>query len=384
MAIIDEKIQGFLRTEISLTRLDLIKVAVPLKEPFRSAIGTRTERLALLVAWFDREGNWGIGECSCRPDPFFNGEFVDGAVAVIRDFIFPLLPPGVSLSEIDRVLCKVRNWNFTRAAVLDAALDLLRRTGHPDLLDTMPGERLTRIPVGISLGLFTKPQQAVQRVREAVQEGYHRVKLKISPLMNCESLAAIRDEFPELHLGFDANGSFTQDDLDFISGLAKFNPVMVEQPFAPHRLDLCRKLKQKTPDLKICLDESITGIGDLITAHQIHALDQLNIKPGRVGGAIETMRILDACKGHGIPVWVGGMFETGVGRLANLRVASRLPEATAHDLSPSIRYFERDVVRRPLAMDADGFISLDDDSPVDLDEDGLNEFQVDKWTLEKR
>ncbi|MFQ5674436.1 MAG: o-succinylbenzoate synthase [bacterium] len=361
-----------------------MKVTVPLKEPFRSAIGIRNDRLALFVIWFDKHGNWGIGECSCRPDPFFNGEFLDGAVAVIRDFIFPLLPAAASLAEINRALGKIRNWPFTRAAVLDAALDLLRRTGHPDLLDAMPGERVVRIPVGISLGLFASPGQAVQRVRRAVEEGYRRVKLKISPSMDWATLAAIRSEFPQLHLGFDANGSFTADDLDFLFGLAKFDPVMVEQPFAPHRLDLCVKLKQKTPDLKICLDESISSIGELITAHQVHAFDELNVKPGRLGGAIETVRILAACKERGIPAWVGGMFETGVGRLANLRVASCLPDAQAHDLSPASRYFARDVVKQPVTMDADGFIELRDDSPIELDNQALAEFQTDKWTLAKK
>ena len=366
---------------VDLARLEVLQLHLPQVEPFRSAIGTRLERQALFVRWENRRGEWGIGECSCRPDPFFSGEFVAGAQEVLRRYIAPLLPQECSLRELEQALHRVRGWPFTVSAVLDAAFDLTRRQGRPDALDLHPNDTVDRIPVGISLGLFETPEAAVERVDRAVARGYHRVKLKIAPSMNLRTLHAVRESHPDLYLSFDANGSFRQEDLQTVAALARLRPKVIEQPFSPDRLDLCLDLKAQAPDLRICLDESLDGIGSLITAHRLGALDEVNIKPGRFGGVIETCRVLDFCSREKLPAWVGGMFESGVGRLANLRVAARLPGAAAHDLSPSSRYFTRDVVRDPIVMDADGTIDLRDDSPVDLDEETMHELTVERFEL---
>lgn len=384
---IDELILRFGATPVSLARLELSVVLVPQVEAFRSAVGVRTQRRALFVRWVDADGAWGIGECSCRPDPFFSGEFVDGAVAVIAEHLFPLLPASGTVSDVVAAVGRIRGWPFTVAAVLDALFDLFRRRGDGDLLDLWPGEALSRVPVGISLGLFPDPDAAVARVATAVEEGYRRVKLKVAPSMDVRTAEAIRAAYPDLPLGFDANGTCGEDDFDLLERLASLRPVSMEQPFAPRRLDLHARLRERLSELTVCLDESVAGLGDLIAAHRLRALSELNIKPGRVGGPVETLRLLDYCAQNGIPAWVGGMFETGVGRLANLRVAARLPDALAHDLSPSRRYFARDVVIEPLEMD-EGQIEIADASPPELDEDAFTtmaEFsRVLEASLEKR
>lgn len=366
---------------VDLARLEVLQLHLPQVEPFRSAIGTRLERQALFVRWENRHGEWGIGECSCRPDPFFSGEFVAGAQAVLRDYIAPLLPAEGTLGDVEAALRRIRGWPFTVSAVLDAAFDMVRRQGRPDALELHPNATVERVPVGISLGLFPSPEEAVARVDRAVERGYHRVKLKIAPSMDRGTLDAIRDAHPDLYLCFDANGSCGQEDLDFVASLQELAPKSVEQPFAPGRLDLCLDLKYQAPDLKVCLDESLNGIGSLVTAHRLGALDEVNIKPGRLGGPLETCQVLDFCARENLPAWVGGMFESGVGRLANLRVAARLPAAAAHDLSPSSRYFTCDVVRDPITMDADGTIDLSDDSPVRLDEETMQELTVERFEL---
>ena len=249
--------------------MDLLEVAVSQIEPFRSAIGVRHERQALFVRWIDAEGRWGIGECSCRPDPFFNCEFVSGAIAVIRDFIFPHLPKTGTIAEVADVVSKTRGWHFTASAILDAVMDLRRRNNLPDPLDNWPHEKIGDIPVGISLGIFETPAAAVESVAKAMKRGYHRIKLKIKPGMDINTIAAIRESFPDIYLGFDANGACKEPDRDFLWSLTSFRPAMLEQPFAPRRLDLHSELKRQVPELKICLDESITGIGDLITAHRL-------------------------------------------------------------------------------------------------------------------
>lgn len=369
--------------ELSLRALTLIELAVPRRAAFRSAIGTREQEAVLLVRWTDRDGDWGLGECGCRADPYFNGEFVAGAVAVLRDFVFPRLPDRGTLGAVAEVAATARGWNFTAAALLEAACDLLRRKGQPDGLDRWPEPPAARVPVGIALPIFETEDAATARVAEAVAAGYRRVKMKVAPGMPLAPLRAVREVFPDLALGFDANGRLGTANGPLLDALADLAPDVLEQPFAPDRLDLCAALRARRPGLRICLDESIAGLGHLMAAHRLGALDELNLKPGRVGGPLATLQILHFCAEAGLPAWVGGMFETGVGRAANLRVAARLPAASAHDLSPPGSYLAADVVTPPMAMDADGFVPLGDERPVTLDEEALAQLTTREIVLEK-
>ncbi len=296
--------------------------------------------------------------------------------------MFPALARRGTVRDLARVLGRMRGWHFTAAAVLDAAGDLLRRRGVADPVDLWPHRRAERVPLGISLGIFPSAEAALERVARETTEGYRRIKLKISPEVDRDVLERVRAEHPELHLGFDANGSFGEDGLDFLASLAELEPAAIEQPFAPDRLDLCRELKRRRPDLAVCLDESLTGVGLLNAAHLLKALDEVNLKPGRVGGVLRSLEILEYCRSHSLPAWVGGMFETGVGRAHNLRLASCLPEAEAHDLSPSRRYFAVDVLRQPIEMGSDGCVRVPE-APVEIDEEVLNRLTVDRRVLSK-
>ncbi|MEM6795365.1 MAG: enolase C-terminal domain-like protein [Acidobacteriota bacterium] len=381
---LDANRRELLGREAPLDRLELLELAVPQLRPFKSAIGERHERRALIVRWLATDGSWGVGECSCRPDPFFSGEFVDGAIAVIRDFIRPLLGgPRLTLGTLVLALGRIRGWPFTAASLLEAALDRERRLGRADALELLapPGEPLERVPVGISLGLYDAPEGALRAVEDAAAQGYRRVKMKVSPAMNVETVREVRRAFPDLHLALDANGSCGPGDEAFLDSLADLDPEALEQPFAPEDLDRCADLRARIPGLRITLDESLTGFGALRSAERLGALDEVNLKPGRVGGQLETCAILRYCSKIGRAAWVGGMFETGIGRHANLRVAARLPAAAAHDLSPSSRYFSRDVVAHPLEMAADGTIDMSDDSPVELDEAALADMTVRRFEL---
>lgn len=379
---LDALLDALLDTEISLKTLTVQVVAVPNKNPFRSAIGERHERRALFVRWTDRDGAWGVGECSCRPDPYFNGEFVDGAFMVLRDYLFPILPGRGTIHDVAATVTRMRGWPFTVAALLDALFDMVRRKGLPDLWDQWPTLPTPRVPIGISLPVFDTAEDAVGQIGWAVAVGFRRIKLKVAPGMNLAVLDAVREAFPSTALSFDANGTIGERDLAFVQALAALEPVVLEQPFAPDRIDLCEFLKTFLPSLRICLDESIDSLGALMTAHRLKALDEVNLKPGRVGGPMAAARILQYCDIHGIPAWVGGMFETGVGRAANLRVAARLPDAYAHDLSPPQRYLAEDLVQPPLTMDADGHIAFDG-HPVALDEAAFERYTTEWIDLRK-
>lgn len=381
-AFMSPDLDAVLTTKITLKHLTVQTVAVPHREAFRSAIGARRERRALLVRWTDHDDAWGLGECSCRPDPFFNGEFVDGALMVLRDYVFPRLPSHATVGEVVAVAMKMRGWPFTVAALLDALFDLMRRKGMADIWAAWPTPPQPRIPVGLSLPLFETAEAAVERVGEAVEAGFRRMKMKVIPGMDLAPLHAVRYAYPAIPLSFDANGTIGEQNLAFLYALAAFEPKALEQPFAPDRLDLCDFLKASFPSLRICLDESIDSLGALMTAHRLNALDELNLKPGRVGGPLATVHILDYCTLHAIPVWIGGMFETGIGRAANMRVAARLPEAWAHDLSPPHRYLAHDLVGHPLTMEADGYISFDD-QPVLPDEAALERYTIQRIVLMK-
>jgi len=368
---------------ISLRRLEMIEAVVPQFESFRSAVGVRRDRRGLFLRWWDREGNWGIGECSCRPDPHYSAEFNEAVKRLIESYLFERLPVEGSVADVVMALSVIRGWPFGRAAVADAMLDLIRRRGGRDALDALP-TRVDEIPAGISLGIFDSASEAVARVDDALARGYRRVKLKVHPAMDLEPLAAVRESAPGAPLAFDANGSCARTDLhSFLPALAALEPLFIEQPFGPRRLDLCVELKRRQPGTRICLDESVEERGDLLIAYQLGAIDELNLKPGRVGGQLAAIELLAECDRLGVPVWIGGMFETGVGRFANLRLAARLAGAAAHDLSPSSRYFPRDVVAAPLEMSAQGTIPLFAESPVALDEAALRELTCDRVVLEK-
>ncbi|MCB1187756.1 hypothetical protein KDL29_11375 [bacterium] len=358
---------------LGIHSMELRVVRLEQHEDFRSAIGMRSQRQALLVRLHARDGSFGIAECSGRPDPYYNEEFLSGSLQLLREFIAPLLDGSTSLAGLQRALSRIRGWNFTRAAVLDAAFDLQRRRGIPDLLDRLPGERLEKVPAGISLGIFADPESARKRINTAVSQGYRRIKLKLSPGMDRTVLEAALQESAGREVSLDANGSFGEDAMEQLVEFANC-VAMVEQPFAPDRLDLHAALRCRLEGTRVCLDESIHSPGSLESALAIGALDELNLKPGRVGGQAAAVSLLERCRTLSLHCWVGGMFETGIGRLANLRYAALLPDATAHDMGPSSRYFRQDILQHPVLMDADGLIDTGEGHPAVLDEQAIERF----------
>ncbi len=355
-------------------------VELPLVETFRSAIGSRRSRRALLVRWHAGDGSFGLGECSCRHDPYFSHEYLEAAAALITDHLAPRLSPEMSYGELRRETERIRGWPFAKGAVLDAVHDLFRRRGEPGPLEIWRPEGAASVPAGISLGLVSDPATLVERLGAAAAEGYRRVKLKIGPGFDFAALSAARAALPDVALGLDANGSFGENEIDQIARLAELAPAFVEQPFPPERLDLARALKRRAPALNVCLDETVTGTGLLDAAHALGAIDELNLKPGRVGGELEAIAVAERAAELGIPVWVGGMFETGIGRAANLRLAARLPDAAAHDLSPSRRYFAEDLVEDPPDMDGRGLVPAPGPPPRLADE-RLERFLVERRVL---
>ncbi len=368
---------NFLQKKISLSQLDILHLDIPQKIVFQSAIGKRPSKQALIVRWQDREGNVGYGESSSRPDPFYSDEFIAASKLCIQAFVFPFLKKKQSYQEVLAVLSRVRGWNFTKAAVEYAMHDLIERRDGDSIFDEWQRPAMDRIPIGISLGIQKDKEAFEEVVEKSIQKGYRRLKFKIMPGMKVFEFAY---EGHSPVISFDANGTFLRKDIPQLGKFIAYGNAL-EQPFPPHRIDIYQAAKQEFPALKVCADEEVKGIGNLIKLHQLNAIDELNIKPGRIGGLYNSLQMADYCLDHHIPAWVGGMFETGIGRALNVRFAAHLPSARAHDLSPSSRYFARDIVQQPLKMEADGFMEVSQAKPVEVDEDAMRQFLVDKISL---
>ncbi|PTX62744.1 O-succinylbenzoate synthase [Kordia periserrulae] len=367
---------------ISFKNIRLIRLNLPQKEQFVSGIGVRNSREALIVEWTDANDVKGYGECSCRPDPYYSAEFIDGAIALVNQFIVPFLKAEQSFGDLLKLLDKIRGWNFSKAAVEMAALQVIEKnTGHSpfELLENTP---LQKVPVGISLGLYTDLNHIKKVVKNALETGYRRLKFKISPNVQTDFFEDINPLLfkADTYVGFDANGSFGDADFEVFNYFANSYQTMIEQPFAPARFDLLLKAKQENPSVFICYDEEIKSLGDVIKLHHLGVLDEVNLKVGRVGGVMKSIEIIQYCAKHNIPCWIGGMFETGIGRILNLRMASYLPNARAHDLSPSDRYFLEDIIAPNVEME-NGFVCMESVKNCQVQLNLLEKYTIEQKTI---
>jgi O-succinylbenzoate synthase len=369
----------FLSTNISLSSLELNVIDVPQKETFVSAIGERTSRKALIVKWINNNGIIGYGECSCRPDPFYSHEYVDGAVQVIKEFIYPLLREAGTYQDVLKALNKIRGWNFTKAAIEFAMNDAIRRESGKGIIEASGLEQLKSVPVGISLGLFDSADNLFSKIEEVSDLNYQRIKFKISPGYDNETIIASLATLQHNNISFDANGSFTEDSFALLNRFAGLGHL-IEQPFPAGDMFLHQEYLKQYQPFKICLDEDIESYGNLVSL--VLQMDEVNIKPGRVGGLFNSLKMIEYCQRHGLAAWIGGMFETGIGRAQNLQIAALLPEAKAHDLSPSSRYFAKDILLKPISMD-NGHIEADNFMNISVDEEALTGMTIDKIILKK-
>lgn len=345
---------------ISLKEITLFRINLPQRSSFSSGIGTRNSREALIIKWTDLEGNIGYGECACRPDPYYSDEYLDAVIDLIQKFVFPLLQSKQTYAEILQILRRIRGWNFAKGAIESTIFQIARSQAGFNLSDSIHAEPIKQIPVGISIGIYKDKKEFYDVVQQAIEDGFQRLKFKISPTADTAVFDHINPLLfdNQVHTGFDANGSFYDADLEKLGYFVNTYQTVIEQPLPPSRFDIYLEAKKRYPSLKVCADEEVKHIGDLIKLHQLNAIDELNLKVGRVGGISAGIEILNYCHRHDIPCWIGGMFETGIGRLVNLEFASYLPNAKAHDLSPSARYFMEDIISPEVTMDK-GFVDLE-------------------------
>jgi O-succinylbenzoate synthase len=352
-------------------RIVLREIRLELKEPFRISSGEVRERRILLLELHDTSGASVWSECVAGETPNYSSETIDTAWIAIANWVAPRVlganidHPGDAHDLLAR---DVRGHNMAKAAV-EMGLWALAATMAGEPLARFIGGTRTEIATGISLGIQASPAALIEKARAALAAGYRKVKIKIEPGHDVEWIAAVRGALgPDAHLMADANNAYTLDDIDRLVALDDFGLMMIEQPLAHddvvRHAELQRRLR--TP---ICLDESITGLDKAQDMVTLGSGRIVNIKAGRVGGYTPSIAIHDFCQEKGVPVWCGGMLESGVGRAYNVAIAS-LPNFTLPgDVSPSARYWARDIASPEWTMDR-GMVRVPLDRPgigVDVD-----------------
>jgi O-succinylbenzoate synthase len=342
----------------------LREIRLPLKEPFRISSGIVSERRICLLELTDADGTTGWSECVAGEEPNYSAETIDTAWHAIKEWFAPRVI-GAAFDHPDSVAAvlekHVCGHNMAKAAVEMGCWDVAARRRGVSLSCLLGGTR-DRVPTGISIGIQANPDALAQRARAAFDQGYGKIKVKIQPGSDIEFVAAVRAALPNVHLMADANSAYKPTDTDHLAKLDDFNLIMIEQPL--HRDDLVRhaelQRRLKTP---ICLDESITSADRAEDMIALKSGRIVNIKPGRVGGFSSSRAIHDICQANGIPVWCGGMLESGVGRAHNVALASLPNFSLPGDLSPSSRYWTEDIVTPEWTMDGDGMVRVPLDQP---------------------
>ena len=339
----------------NIERIELLNVSLPFVAPFGTAVATWNSKDALLLRLED-DGIVAWGECVADPDPYYAGETTGTARHIITDFLLPELKPELSLAGLLERCRRVRGNEMAKAALENALLDLIaKRRSLP--LHALLGFPARRVMSGISIGFQDDVPALLAQVQEAVERGYHRVKMKIGRGRDVEWVRAVRERFPELVLMADANGDYSLEDAALLARLDEFKLTMIEQPLAYHDI-YQHSLLQARLRTPLCLDESIHGCEDAAAAIALKSCRIINIKQGRVGGLLEAVKMAGLCAGHGLPAWSGGMDETGIGRALNIQLQAAPGFTLPGDTSETRRYFREDIVEPPVVLDNEGYIAM--------------------------
>lgn len=341
--------------------VELREIRLPLVSPFQTSFGVQTSRRILLVrAEVDRHGvvTEGWGECVAGDEPTYSSEYVDGAALVTANVLVPRLHAVADLraADVARVLAPVRGHPMAKAALEMAVLDAELRAEGASFASLLGATR-ERIPSGVSVGIHPTIDDLLAAVQGYLDDGYVRIKLKIEPGLDLEPVAAVRELIgPDMPFQVDANAAYTRQDVAHLAQLDRYDLLLIEQPLAEDDLvghaTLARAIA--TP---VCLDESIVSETVCADAIELGAAEIVNIKAGRVGGYLAARRIHDLCVERGIPVWCGGMLETGIGRAANASLAALPGFTLPGDISASRRFWARDVVTEPIDV-VDGHVAV--------------------------
>lgn len=352
-------------------------ISMPLVSPFETSFGRETDRECIFIT-IRSEGLFGYGECVASRDPGYNYETTGTAMHILRDFITPLIlgKDVVNASNFQALVSGIRGHHLAKAGVEMAFWDLLGKREGKSLRELLGGRR-EKVEVGVSIGIQESAESLVRSVADYLAQGYARVKIKIKPGRDVSDTSTVRREFPDLRLQVDANSAYTLDDADRLKPLDELGLLLIEQPLFEDDIWDHHKLQEQF-ETPICLDESVVSPRHARYAIEMDACRVINIKAARLGGLSQALLVHDICQAHGLPVWCGGMLETGVGRASNLALASLSNFVLPGDISASDRYYLRDLTNERFVLNPDSTIDVPRGAGlgITIDENALKRFAI--------
>ncbi len=371
---------------IKVDRVIVRQIRMPLVHFFETSFGRTKERdIVLIEAVCGDVSGW--GEVTAGENPFYNEEWTGSVWPILIDYVVPRVLNFSFNTPCDVALRTehIRGHLMARGGVETAIWDLSARLNNEPLWKVIGGGARREIPCGVSIGIQDSVDELIQKIGRELAAGYQRIKMKIKPGWDVDVIREVRRNFPDIKLMADANSAYTLEDIDHLKELDEFYLMMIEQPLA-HDDIIDHATLQAALETPVCLDECIRSARHAEQAIRMKAAQIINIKLGRVGGFAEARRVHDVCQQNGIPVWCGGMLESGIGRAHNIALSTLPNFVLPGDVSASKRYWERDIIIPPVEVTARGTIEAPD-APgfgYDLDLEYLESITIRKERLESK
>jgi O-succinylbenzoate synthase len=365
---------------VIISSVELREIRLPLIHFFETSFGRTTERRIVLVRVIDKDGAEGWGECTAGEGPFYSDEWSETAWATLEQFLAPMVlgKPVESADQILWLMKAVRGHRMAKAALETACWDLEAKKAGLPLWKHLGGVR-TEIDCGVSIGIQNTPEALLEKIETELAAGYQRIKIKIKPGWDVNIVEQVRRHFPDIRLMADANSAYTLSDVTLFRALDQFDLMMIEQPLAHNDIFDHAEL-QKQITTPICLDESIRMREDAQHAIALASCRIVNLKLGRVGGHLQAKAVERVCRENQIPVWCGGMLESGIGRAHNIAMATLEGFSLPGDVSASARYWEEDIIDPPVTVTARGTIGAPQKPGLGFD---INRARIDSLTIRK-
>jgi len=370
---------------MKIDALTLYEIHMPLVHFFETSFGRTYDRRILLVK-ADCEGVIGWGECVAGEDPYYSSEWIDAAWLTITHFLGPAVVSR-NLARADAsvgLMAQVRGHRMAKAAIENALWDAEAKQKHQPLWKLLGGKQ-REIACGVSIGIQDSVEQLLDKIATELAAGYRRIKVKIKPGWDLNVLERIRSRWPDILLSCDANSAYTLDQLEHLRKFDQFNLLMIEQPLWNDDIYNHARL-QRELRTAVCLDESIENARKAAQAVEIGACRIINIKVGRLGGFSEAIKVHDVCANHSVPVWCGGMLESGVGRAHNIALSTLENFRLPGDVSASKRYWKEDIIEPEVEVTKQGTILVRDEpgTGYHVREDLIEKFAVRKELVRAR
>ena len=363
-----------------ISSVELREIRLPLIHFFETSFGRTTERRILLVRVIDKDGAEGWGECTAGEGPFYCEEWTQTAWTTIKTFLAPMMVGEKieSAAHASELMSAVRGNRMAKAAIETACWDLEAKRLKVPLWKHLGGVR-TEITSGVSIGIQNTPDELIEAIDKEFAAGYQRIKIKIKPGWDLKIVEEVRRKFPDIPLMTDANSAYSLSDVALFQEMDRFNLMMIEQPLAHDDIFDHAEL-QRQINTAVCLDESIHSNADAKHAIALGSCRIINLKLGRVGGHAQAKQVEHVCRENSIPVWCGGMLESGIGRAHNIAMATLEGFTLPGDVSASARYWQEDIIDPPVTVSPAGTIAAPDRPGIGFE---VNLVKIDKLTVRK-